>query len=307
LVWERIVPLEDDHMPNIFIQSIKQSAWLFVVFLAIRLGAPAVAGLIWKDYWSGAMSPFSWPDRWVVDSWSPFLTSILAGGLFAIWFIIAPAEALIRNIRGATQRAFFQAFNLPENARCRHNFRLVLWAAYKKHNQNAEAHQLPALIEGIEWPSDFPPDNDIFEYAQNINWPNEQGKQFWSFCERLFRPIFDNSQSDLLTDDQFNQLIEARRTIAKFWDEWAHQIENRLIRLREVRAAIEGNKNDLKALAIAEIHSSRPGWDRSSGKTLLFKLAKHHSSFGPKSWIAKTKILIASKIHAVGNRIENDV
>jgi hypothetical protein len=57
---------------------------------------------------------------------------------------------------------------------------------------------------------------------------------------------------------------------------------------------------DIKALAIAEMHSAKMGWDRGGGKVMLFKLAQRHLSFGPEPLGRRTRRRIAAWISPDG-------
>ena len=267
---------------------LRGNLWVWGAWFALRY----LLGFIFQEIEGSPMSPFGTLDQlvlrftnyFIIGGWSPFLNFLLVVGLIIVWFAIPLIDFLRRHFFSVTRREFFQQFNDPINARERHAFRFILWEAFKKFEPNSKAPDLPLLIEKIEWPREQRADESLLEYVNSIEWPNKEGKKFWSFCEQIFAPIFDGSAPQLMDQQTFMQLVEARRSTSKFWDSWAHRIEDKLIGIKEVQEALQGNKIDIKALAIAEMNSAKMGWDRGRGKTLLFKLARHYLSFGPIPW-----------------------
>ena len=139
---------------------------------------------------------------------------------------------------GAKRRDFSQAFRSTEQSKARQDFRWGLEAAYRKHSVQAKPGELAELIRRIEWPSQFPPTGDLVEYVGHLNWVNEQGESFWSFIDQLFEPTITPSTSKLLTEQQFKEFFEARRTSAKFRDDWSKQIQDQLIIAKDVKEAV---------------------------------------------------------------------
>ena len=252
------------------------------------------------------MSPFGPLDRLIANSWSPFLMALLVGGLCVIWFVRLPLDTLWAHWRSTARRAFFDQFNDSENARARHAFRFGLWDAYLKYAPGTKPPEFAKIIERIEWPREKRPDESPLDYVESIAWPNDEGKRFWAFCEKVFQPVYDGSKSELLDETKLSNLIEACRAVAKFWDAWANQIEERLVGIREVQEALKGNRIDIKAVAIVELYNAKVGWDRGRGKLLLFKLARHHLSFGPETWGKRLRRHAGSTLRTLATRIDTN-
>jgi hypothetical protein len=260
------------------------------------------------------VSPLGWldhpvvkaTDNFIIHGWSPFLNLAFFIGLVVVWIGIPLFGFLTRHFLSATKRAFFDQFNDSENARARHAFRFGLWEAYLKFKPGAKPSEFATLIDNITWPREKRSDESPLAYVESINWPNVEGQQFWEFCERVFRPVYDGSNSELISEEKLKNLIEGCRAVAKFWDAWANQIEERFIGVREVQDAIRGNRIDIKAVAIVEIYNAKIGWDRGRGKMPLFKLARDHLSFGPERWGKRLRRYAGSKLRIIATRIETN-
>ena len=133
-------------MPKLerFVRALGQSLPLVALY-AVIWGISQ----LWQAYRGSTVSPFSWFDGLITNSWSPFFTALFVGVLVVIWLRI-PFDIVWERWLSRQRREFLEQFNDPENARARHAFRMLVWAAYRNFDSSMEAHQFPALIEKIK-------------------------------------------------------------------------------------------------------------------------------------------------------------
>ena len=120
------------------------------------------------------------------DPFSPTLIVIGLGCLFGIWIAMPLAKIWREKWFRAQRRKFYDQFNSIEQTANRQRFRWNLERAYHIYKKTSNPGELAELISNIKFPNDFPPIDDITNYANKVVWPINQGDEFWKFCTELF-------------------------------------------------------------------------------------------------------------------------
>lgn len=290
--------------------------WIFTLISFALLGIGRLATpwvLSSKERQEGLMGLLDYLDSLLLgsDPFSPTLVVIGLAGLISIWIVMPVARIWREKWLRAQRRQFYDQFNSIEQTANRQKFRWNLERAYRKHKEKSKPGDLAELIREIQFPDSFPPTDDIVSYAENVAWPNEQGERFWVFCKELFRNVLEiDKRKEKLSEPSYSDLLNGRLVVSKFWDDWAGSICDGLLSVDDVRQPLEANQCDIRALAICELALARSiGWDRSSGKQNLFKLAKSHLNLTGgermariRRWIAARFRSLATWVHPNGAR-----
>ena len=252
------------------------------------------------------MSSINDIDVWLLrDAYSPTLLIIGLGGLFGLWIAAPMARLFVNKWFGGTLREFSDHFNSQEQTMMRKNFRWNVERAYRKFDPEAKSGDLPSLFDKFQWPDNFPPSEDIANYANNVNWPDEDGKQLWDFLTVLFDDaIKADNQKKLLKNREYSDLMEARFVVSKFWNIWGFRIKGGQLNATSISDFLISNKDDIKALALAElVIEGNLGWDHSRGKTGLFLLAHKHTDIINESWVVYWRKKLGGLFLRIGKRL----
>jgi hypothetical protein len=96
---------------------------------------------------------------------------------------------------------------------------------------------------------------------------NDAARELYGFLQRFYPP--DGPSRDSALD-------EARRSVAKFWDEVGRKVKDGTLSLSDVdvSSALKTQREDLVMLSFLEIAEVQQGrWDQGPGKSGLFFIA----------------------------------
>lgn len=211
------------------------------------------------------------------------------------------------------RRDFAAQFMEEHYALHRQRFRWNLERLYREKYPNSSPGDLPKLIRNIKWPADFPPDH-ILDYANNINWPNDEGQKFWEFSVEIYSPAFGDLTNKDKSDDRtalywrlYNRFQDGRRVSSRFWDHWAREMREGRLLPKSIRDPLEANYCDIRALAVSELVFARMvGWDNTPGRSALFFLARDHLNIVGGGRLRRTRRYAAGQLQRLVNWIRPD-
>lgn len=238
-------------------------------------------------------------DGWIANSSSPTMVVLGLSLILSCWIIWPLGRLTLRRWLGVVRREFEKQFADIQHQRARQVFAWGFESAFREYNKDATKHTMRDLLDKVRFPNDFPPEPGvpIGEYADNMTWPNRESEIVWDFSKALVKDMLYGNSDMIKNQVFFKEFLEARRTVSKFWDDWAREIiESRLI-YDSVKRPFEANMRAIRAITIAElavitVHS----WDLGPGKVSLYALAKKGPAIGRSAWFSRMRARVAAAI-----------
>ena len=185
----------------------------------IFTGSPAVR--------RSAMDWLGQVDDFFRDTWSPTLVIVGLGGLLGIWIAAPIARLIVDKWFGAKTREFNAQFAAEHHQRARNNFAWFLEAAYRKYDQSGGENALARALDNLRFPDNFPPSKtSLHDYASDMAWPTPHSERLFAFFRSQFHDILEKPGERRFWSDRYTGLADLVRIPGKFWDDWAHEIND---------------------------------------------------------------------------------